>query len=55
MFSHLVSLTIATLQNRKGVTAAEYAILGVAIVVVVGTAAAALGSRLTTKFGSILP
>ena len=39
--------------DRKGVTAAEYAVLAVAVVVVVGVAATALGGRLTTLFGKI--
>lgn len=45
----------AAVADRKGVTAAEYAVLAVGIVLVVSTAAAALGTRLTKVFGTILP
>ncbi len=39
--------------DRKGVTAAEYAVLAVGVVLVVATAAATLGGQLTGVFTRI--
>lgn len=55
MIRQLLTAAVATLQDRKGVTAAEYAVLAVGIVVVVGVAATSLGTELTTKFAAIFP
>lgn len=41
------------LSDRKGVSAAEYAILAVGIVIVVGAAVAAFGPELTEAFTAI--
>ena len=49
----LVLRAITTLQSRRGVTAAEYAVLAVGIVVVVGLAAQTLGTTISGKFTSI--
>lgn len=49
------SLLIATCKDRKGVTAAEYAVLAVGVVIVVATAAGTLGTRLTGIFNQLLP
>lgn len=54
MFNHIIPLAIATFRNRKGVTAAEYAILAVAIVGAVGTAAGAFAGPLKTMFENLL-
>ena len=43
------------LADRKGVTAAEYAVLATGIVLLVATAAGLLGGRLQTVFATILP
>lgn len=43
----------AALANRKGVSAAEYAILAVAVVIIVGLAAREFGDALITAFGNI--
>ncbi|MGG5807651.1 Flp family type IVb pilin [Falsiroseomonas sp. CW058] len=48
------ALILATLRDRKGVTAAEYAVLAVGVVAVVATAASALGTRLSTVFSGIV-
>ncbi|MFT8246976.1 Flp family type IVb pilin [Roseomonas sp. BN140053] len=53
MLDHFVPLAVATLRNRKGVTAAEYAVLAVGIVIAVGAAAATLGGSISTRFASI--
>jgi pilus assembly protein Flp/PilA len=53
MLSHLIPLITTTFRNRKGVTAAEYAVLAVGIVLAVGVAASTLGTTIATKFGSI--
>ncbi|TXL62383.1 Flp family type IVb pilin [Aeromicrobium terrae] len=42
-------------KNEKGAAMVEYALLVVGIAVVVGVAAAALGGRISAKFGSIIP
>jgi pilus assembly protein Flp/PilA len=44
---------VAACNDRKGVTAAEYAVLAVGIVLVVATAATALGTKLSTVFGQV--
>ena len=54
MYQHLIPLILATFRNRKGVTAAEYAVLAVGVVVAVGTAAATLGTTISTKFGNLI-
>lgn len=53
MIRTLIAATVQTLNDRKGVTAAEYAVLATGIVLVVGIAAASLGTRLSTIFGTI--
>ncbi len=50
-----VRCAIATTAGRKGVTAAEYAVLASAIVLVVATAAGLLATRISNVFGSLLP
>ena len=55
MYDHIIPLALATFRNRKGVTAAEYAILAVAIVGAVGAAMAAFGPALTAAFRGLLP
>ena len=56
--THLLSASTAALTaavtDRKGVTAAEYAILAVGLVVAVGAALTAFGPLLTAKFTAIL-
>jgi pilus assembly protein Flp/PilA len=39
--------------DRKGVTAMEYGVIAAGIVLVVATAAATLGTKVSTLFGSI--
>jgi Flp pilus assembly pilin Flp len=57
MIHPLLSVSAAALRdalkNRKGVTAAEYAILAVGLVVAVGAAVTAFGPVLTGKLTSI--
>lgn len=43
----------AVLADRRGVTAAEYAVLATGIVLVVGIAAKSLGTKLSGIFASI--
>lgn len=55
-----IYMTMATLQGRreqgdKGAAMVEYALLVAGIAVVVGVAAAALGGRVTTMFGTLFP
>ncbi|WP_458094599.1 Flp family type IVb pilin [Roseomonas sp. WA12] len=54
MFDHIIPLAVATFRNRKGVTAAEYAILAVAIVGAVGAAVTAFKPLLVAKFSELL-
>ena len=44
----------AALTDRKGVTAAEYAVLAVGIVLVVATAAALLGNGISGTFSKVI-
>ncbi|MBP0493880.1 Flp family type IVb pilin [Pararoseomonas indoligenes] len=53
MLDHIRPLVLATLRNRKGVTAAEYAVLAVGIVIAVSAAAVTLGTTISSKFASI--
>lgn len=54
MIRSLAVTAYAAVTDRKGVTAAEYAILAVAIVGAVTAAVAAFGTQLTAKFSGIL-
>jgi pilus assembly protein Flp/PilA len=47
MIRFLLTSAVSALKDRKGVTAAEYAVLAVGIVVVVATAAGTLGGRIS--------
>jgi pilus assembly protein Flp/PilA len=53
MIRFLLTSAVSALKDRKGVTAAEYAVLAVGIVVAVGAAAATLGTTISEKFGTI--
>lgn len=54
MFKTALILAQSAVTDRKGVTAAEYAILAVALVLAVGAAMAVFGPALTAKFTAIL-
>ena len=41
-------------RDEDGIVAAEYVLMGVAILVIVAAAAAAFGSRLNVKWGTLL-
>jgi Flp pilus assembly pilin Flp len=53
MLAHAYSLLSRALFERKGVTAMEYGVIAAGIVIVVATAAATLGTKVSTLFGSI--
>lgn len=53
MIRNLIRSITAPFADRKGVTAAEYAILAVGIVIVVGAAATAFKTPLTNAFTAI--
>ncbi|MBL6457169.1 hypothetical protein JMJ55_17675 [Belnapia sp. T6] len=53
MIHSLIASAAAALQSRKGVTAAEYAVLATGIVAAVGAAAIAFGGRLSTVFSTL--
>ncbi|MBP0445292.1 hypothetical protein J8J14_10930 [Roseomonas sp. SSH11] len=53
MFTKLITSAAVALQCRKGVTAAEYAILAAGICVVVAAAATSLGPLLNAKLAGI--
>jgi Flp pilus assembly pilin Flp len=55
MIRSLLASAAAAAADRKGVTAAEYAILAVAIVAAVGTAMTAFGPRIIAAFTNLLP
>ncbi|NMJ39745.1 Flp family type IVb pilin [Roseomonas sp. JC162] len=44
---------VATLRDKKGVSAAEYAILAVGVVIVVGAAISSFGGALTNAFSNV--
>lgn len=48
----LASVFVAA-ADRKGVTAAEYAVLAVGVIIVVAAAVGTFGGELTTAFGRI--
>ena len=53
MFAYIFALLERGKVDRKGVTAMEYGVIAAGIVLVVATAAATLGSRVSTLFSSI--
>ena len=53
MFAYTFSLLERVKIDRKGVTAMEYGVIAAGIVLVVATAAATLGTKVSTLFGSI--
>jgi pilus assembly protein Flp/PilA len=53
MLGIVVRNALQILRDRKGVTAAEYAVLAVGIIGVVTAAVAAFGTALTTRFSTI--
>jgi Flp pilus assembly pilin Flp len=53
MIRSLIRRTAAAAADRKGVTAAEYAILAVGIVIIVGAGAAAFGPKLKDAFTEV--
>lgn len=54
MLTNLILRAQSALTDRKGVTAAEYAVLAVGIVLVVATAAALLGNGISTTFSKVI-
>jgi pilus assembly protein Flp/PilA len=53
MFAYAFALLERVKVDRKGVTAMEYGVIAAGIVLVVATAAAMLGSKVSTLFASI--
>ena len=53
MIPSLLRRVVGAASDRKGVTAAEYAILAVGIVIIVGAAATAFGPQLKTAFQNV--
>jgi len=53
MFAHIFALLERAKVDRKGVTAMEYGVIAAGIVIIVATAAASLGTKVSTLFGSI--
>ena len=54
MLTSLIIRAQAALTDRRGVTAAEYAVLAVGIVLVVATAAALLGNGISSTFSKVV-
>ena len=54
MLTNLITRTLNVLADRKGVTAAEYAVLAVGIVIVVAGAAVLLGNAISGTFGQVI-
>lgn len=50
-----IRTAIAATVDRKGVSAAEYAVLAAAIILAVGAAVTAFGPTLTAKFTGMFP
>ena len=53
MFAYIFALMERVRIDRRGVTAMEYGVIAAGIVIVVATAAASLGSKVSTLFGNI--
>jgi pilus assembly protein Flp/PilA len=53
--TQMISTLRTALVDRKGVTAAEYAVLAAGIVLAVSAAAALLGPRIATVLGGVVP
>ena len=53
MIRTLLATAVAAVTDRKGVTAAEYAVMATGIVAVVALAALALGGRISAVFAGI--
>jgi Flp pilus assembly pilin Flp len=53
MFAYVFALMERVQVDRKGVTAMEYGVIAAGIVIAVATAAASLGSKVSTLFGSL--
>ncbi|MBY0330541.1 MAG: Flp family type IVb pilin [Acetobacteraceae bacterium] len=53
MLRNLIRSARTATADRKGVTAAEYAILAVGVVIIVGAAASAFGPALKTAFTAV--
>jgi len=53
MIRNFLASLFAAASDRKGVTAAEYAILAVAVVIIVGIAATQFGNSLVAAFTAI--
>ena len=51
----MINSIVCAMMNRRGVTAAEYAVMAVGIVGAVAVGAAALGPRLLAAFNGLLP
>lgn len=49
------SIIRSAIADRRGVTAAEYAVMAVALVAAVGAAVSAFGPRLTAAMSGLLP
>ncbi len=53
MIRNILRSTRAAAADRKGVTAAEYAILAVGIVIIVGAGVTAFSGQMTALFGNL--
>jgi len=53
MIRYVITMLTAVMQDRKGVSALEYAVLAAAIIAAVGAAVTALGPLLTGAFQNI--
>jgi len=53
MFAYTFALLERVKVDRRGVTAMEYGVIAAGIVIAVATAAATLGSKVSTLFSSI--
>ena len=55
LITYLQTRTVRSSELEDGLVAVEYAVLGGLIVVILGTVAAAFGTKLGLKFDAILP
>ena len=53
MIKHLVRRTTGAAADRKGVTAAEYAVLAVGVIIIVGGAISVFGGQVTNLFNTL--
>jgi len=53
MIRYVITMLTAVMQDRKGISALEYAVLAAAIIGIVAAGASTVGANLTTVFATV--